>query len=77
LYRGDRKIRLIITLLLALFISGQAYAQSASEILGEGKIIYTEKEKDYDDSYTFIVVYKDRIYNCVVYHTSLCRVVGS
>ena len=69
-------MKILITLLLALFISGQAYAQSASEILREGKIIYTEKEKDYDDSYTFIVVYKDRIYNCVVYHISSCREVG-
>ena len=69
-------MKILITILLSLFISGQAYAQAASEILREGKIIYTEKEKDYDGSYTFIVVYKDRIYNCVVYHTSGCREVG-
>ena len=48
-------MKILIGFLLALFISGQAYAQSATEIITEGKIV--EEGRPY-------YVYKKVIYVC-------------
>ena len=58
-------MKIIITFLLALFISSQAYAQSAGEILGKGKIILTY-EFDLESFSYFYVAYKNEMYNCRV-----------
>mgnify|MGYP003633558323 CR=1 FL=1 len=50
-------MKYIITILLALFISSQAYAQSATEIMTEGKIV--KEGRPY-------YVYKKVIYVCTL-----------
>ena len=63
-------MKILITLLLALFISSQAYAQSHAEVLEKGKIIQQIDEKEYKLSY-YIVVYKNWAYNCRADYTEV------
>ena len=50
-------MKILITLLLALFISGQAYAQTATEIITQGKIV--KEGRPY-------YIYKKVIYVCTL-----------
>ena len=56
-------MKILIGFLLALFISGQAYAQSHAEVLEKGKIIQQVDKEKYLMS-TYIVVYKNLAYFC-------------
>ena len=73
-------MKIIITILLALFISGHAYAEQPfpnkhMQVIEEGKIIwetekYTKKTK-YNHKYvqkTFHVLYKAEYYQCFFTH---------
>tara|TARA_R100000008_G_C3430153_1_gene89231 strand:- start:38 stop:265 length:228 start_codon:yes stop_codon:yes gene_type:complete len=54
-------MKILITLLLALFISGQAYAQSSTEVIDKGKIISSHQN---EREATYTVIYKKQLYLC-------------
>jgi hypothetical protein len=58
------KMKILIGFLLALFISSQAYAQSATEVVRDGKLF---KEKDGYDIY----LYKKELYSCAILQDGL------
>jgi hypothetical protein len=62
---GENKMKILIGFLLALFISGQAYAQSSAEILGKGKVVSDGMIKNYTMR-TMVVVYNNSVYQCIV-----------
>jgi len=57
-------MKILITILLALFLSSHASAQSYNEIITKGKIIH--KASDAKGSHTFSIMYKKKLYFCVV-----------
>ena len=62
-----------ILIIITLLFSFNAMALDAGTVLGEGKIILTEKDKKYDIS-TYKVVYKNRVYHCqVTPDTAICK----
>lgn len=56
-------MNILITLLLTLFISNQAYAQSANELITKGKIIHKEKSSR---GHSYTIIYKKEVYFCFV-----------
>ena len=63
-------MKILITLLLALFISSQAYAQSATEVVIDGKLFLEKEEKGYS-----IYLYKKKFYACAFdAHKISCRI---
>ena len=56
-------MKILITMLLALFISSQAYAQSPAEILGNGKVVSDQLFVSQD--HRIVVVYNNAVYRCV------------
>ena len=67
-------MKILIGFLLALFISGQAYAEdSSSYILGNGNVIYNYKEQfNARTVITFhIVYYKKQVFRCVTGYSSI------
>jgi hypothetical protein len=57
-------MKILITLLLALFISSQAYAQSHAEVLEKGRIL-----QEYEEKYGFalyVVAYNNWVYTCTI-----------
>jgi hypothetical protein len=66
-------MKILIGILLALFISSQAYAQSAVEIIDNGKIL-----KEYADGggVYYHIIYKKKLYYCVINYEYVvsCRV---
>ena len=56
-------MKIIITILLALFISSQAYAVTNSEIISKGVVIstYASMDKDGYTRFDYIVLYKKRV----------------
>ena len=59
-------MKIVIGLLLALFISGNAYAQSSAEILSKGRIISSHLTDDVNYKHILLVIFKDSLYECVV-----------
>ena len=59
-------MKILIGFLLALFISGQAYAQSSAEILSKGRIISSYLTDDANYEHILLVIFKDNLYECVV-----------
>tara|TARA_R110001606_G_C15020079_1_gene609646 strand:- start:109 stop:360 length:252 start_codon:yes stop_codon:yes gene_type:complete len=57
-------MKILITLLLALFISGQAYALDSIEIIEKGKIISSEKYIGENVYQVFHVIYKKKLWVC-------------
>jgi hypothetical protein len=58
-------MKILITLLLALFISGQAIALDSFEILSKGKIIYQTEDKSKSIKFiNFFVIYKKSFWKC-------------
>tara|TARA_R110000803_G_scaffold140191_1_gene206767 strand:- start:90 stop:314 length:225 start_codon:yes stop_codon:yes gene_type:complete len=56
-------MKILITLLLTLFISGQAYALSSTEVIAKGKII---SMKAGDNGTVYIVLYKKEFFRCSI-----------
>ena len=50
-------MKILIGILLALFISGQAYAQSATEVIRDGVTIRSYKQSDH---HWLFIIYKDK-----------------
>ena len=59
-------MKILIGFLLALFISGQAYAQSATEIITKGEVLSTSFNPN-NDRYDLAIIYKNKIYACSFY----------
>jgi hypothetical protein len=60
-------MKILITLLLTLFISSQAYAQTATEIIRKGEIIS-------NNNTLYVVIYDKKIYRCFVFEEEiLCQ----
>ena len=58
-------MKIIITFLLALFISSQAIALDSFEILSKGKIIYQTEDKSKSVKLiNFFVIYKKSFWKC-------------
>ena len=57
-------MKILITILLALFISNNANAQSFNKIITKGKIIH--KASSGNGSHTFSIIYEKKMYFCVV-----------
>tara|TARA_R100000008_G_C3430153_1_gene89232 strand:- start:268 stop:507 length:240 start_codon:yes stop_codon:yes gene_type:complete len=65
-------MKILIGFLLALFISGQAYAVTpaeipSAEILGKGKVVSSVHIGKSSDFHQMIVIYKSKIYRCHAY----------
>ena len=58
-------MKILITLLLTLFISGQAYAESSEEVMTKGKIISIDSTNS-RVSHKYVVIYKKQLYFCEV-----------
>ena len=58
-------MKILITLLLTLFISGQAYAESSEEVMTKGKIISIDSTNS-TVSHKYVVIYKKQLYHCEV-----------
>jgi hypothetical protein len=56
-------MKILITLLLTLFISGQAYALSSTEVIAKGEIISTQTV---EYGTIFIVLYKKEFFRCSI-----------
>jgi hypothetical protein len=73
-------MKILIGFLLALFISGQVYAQSNAEVLEKGKIIQQIDKKKWNSSISrYIVVYNGWAYYCSAsYKEVMCaKITGS
>tara|TARA_R110000851_G_scaffold167928_1_gene313745 strand:- start:157 stop:387 length:231 start_codon:yes stop_codon:yes gene_type:complete len=57
-------MKILITLLLALFISSQAYAQSSTEVVSKGKILSMHAGES--DAIYYIVLYKKELFHCEI-----------
>tara|TARA_R110000772_G_C13113923_1_gene421028 strand:- start:4 stop:231 length:228 start_codon:yes stop_codon:yes gene_type:complete len=56
-------MKILITLLLALFISSQAYAQSSTEVVSKGKILSMHAV---ESDAIYIVLYKKELFHCEI-----------
>jgi hypothetical protein len=64
-------MKILITLLLALFIFNQAHAQSHAEVLEKGRIL---QQYDYERGFaSFIVAYNNWVYDCY-YNKDFARI---
>tara|TARA_R100000995_G_C3483130_1_gene125318 strand:+ start:3313 stop:3540 length:228 start_codon:yes stop_codon:yes gene_type:complete len=64
-------MKILIGFLLALFISGQAYAQSSTEVIDKGKIISSHTHEN--QLVSLLVMYKKELYKCdVSYKYATC-----
>ena len=64
-------MKILIGFLLTLFISGQAYAQSSTEVIDKGKIISSHTHEN--ELVTLLVMYKKELYKCMIsYKYSTC-----
>ena len=59
----DIRMKILITLLLALFISSQAYAQSSTEVVSKGKILSMHAV---ESDAIYIVLYKKELFHCEI-----------
>ena len=56
-------MKILITILLALFLSSHAYAQSHGEVLEKGRILQKHEVK-YGEAF-YIVAYNNWLYSCL------------
>ena len=74
--KGTIKIKILITILLALFISGQAISFDSFEVINKGKIIAKAEDKVISAESTstyavFYVTYKKTFFKCTTLFNGL------